>query len=225
MEYNVKLNVDKVYICHYSKLIERKKHVIDQLNSNKIDNYQFVELYDKNELNDTSINFLYPNINNFFTNMNDAEKSLALKHAWIVEDMFQKNYSSILVLEDDVVLCQDFIKKFNFYKDQLPLDWELGWVGSCCNLKEPEIENTYVYKTNRGSRCTHAFCLNKNFAVKMHNEFKKINLPSDFYYNHLIKTFNLNNYWFQPPLAFQSLEFNSSLKQNPNHKWQPAEMN
>ena len=106
----------------------------------------------------------------------------------------------------------------------MPADWDIGWVGSCFNLKEPEISNVNVYKTSRGSRCTHAFCLSKSFSEKMINEIKNINKPSDMFYNYIVKKFDLNNYWFQPPLALQSLEFSSSLNENQNHKWNPQEM-
>ena len=114
MEYNVKLNVDKVYICHYSKLIERKKHVIDQLNSNKIDNYEFVELYDKDNLDKNVLIVEYPNIFNKIKRenkyLNFAEISLLLKHCWCIKDAYNKNYKSIMILEDDIIFKKNFSK-------------------------------------------------------------------------------------------------------------------
>lgn len=216
------LNVDKIYICHYTKLTERKQSILDQFKKHNLKNYEFVESYDKNTWDLDYIDSIYPSINK--TSMTDGEKSLALKHVWIINDMYNKEYDSVMVFEDDVVLCDDFVNKFNFYKNQMPKDWDIGWVGSCFHLKEPEEPNKNVYKTSRGSRCTHAFCLNKNFAVKVINEICMVNKPSDHYYNYLVKSFNLNNYWFQPPLAFQSLEFCSALNANPEHKWNPEEM-
>ena len=41
-----------------------------------------------------------------------------------------------------------------------------------------------------------------------------INLPSDHFYNYLIEKFNLNNYWFEPSLAIQSLDFCSAISGN-----------
>lgn len=219
----MKINVDKVYVCHYSKLVDRKKSILDQLKYFDMDDYQFVELFDRDSWDMESITKEYPQINS--TNrMTDGEKSLALKHAWIVRDMYENGYSSVLVLEDDAILCDDFVNRFNFYKQQLPSDWDIGWVGSCFNLKEPQRPNTNVYKTDRGSRCTHAFCLSKLFAQKMQEQFKNISMPSDTYYNYVVKKFQLNNYWFQPPLALQSLEFCSALNADPNHRWNPEEM-
>lgn len=217
----MKINVEMIYICHYKKLSERKEKILKQLHDFGIKNYIFVEHFDKDSLDEIEINRQYPKINDLKTNMSAAQKSLALKHAWIVEDTSRKEYNSVLVLEDDVVLCGDFPKYFNLYMQQLPKDWDIGWVGSCFHLKEPQIDGINVYKTDRGSRCTHAFCLSGNFARRMWEEMRNINMPSDFYYNHIVKKFDINNYWFQPPLALQSLEFTSSLK---NQKWDPKEV-
>lgn len=220
----MKINVEKIYICHYKKLVDRKSIMLEQLNRFGMTDHLFVEQFDKDTWNEQEISLEYPKINDPQTKMSLGEKSLALKHAWIIEDMHQKGYCSVLVLEDDAILCDDFPNHFNHYKQQLPENWDIGWVGSCFNLKEPQIVNENVYKTDRGSRCTHAFCLSKSFANNMVKESKNINLPSDCFYNYIVKRFELENYWFQPPLALQSLEFASSLNADPNHKWPMEEM-
>lgn len=219
----MKLNVDKIYICHYKKLTARKKHITEQLHKFGLTDYYFVEEeFDKDTWNMEEVLKEYPNIND--TEMLNSTKSLSLKHAWIVQDMHNNGYSSVLVLEDDAVFCDDFVNKFNAYVEQMPPDWDIGWVGSCFHLKEPEKPGVNVYRTNRGSRCTHAFCLSKHFATRMADEMRKVTGPPDFYYNHIVEKFDLNNYWFQPPLALQSLDFPSSCNKNPNHKWNPQEM-
>ena len=217
------IDTDKIYICHYKKLTDRKIIILDQLQKLGLDNYIFVEQFDKDSWNTEEITKEFPKILHA-NRINDSERSLALKHAWIVTDMYKQGYSSVLVLEDDAVLVDDFVEKYNSYMNQMPIDWDIGWVGSCFGLKEPEISNINVYKTNRGSRCTHAYCISKSFSIKMIDEIKNIDKEADLYYNYIIERFNLNNYWFQPPLALQSLEFFSSLRGNQNHKWNQQEM-
>ena len=217
------IDTDKIYICHYKKLTDRKIIILDQLQKLGLDNYIFVEQFDKDSWNTEEITKEFPKILHA-NRINDSERSLALKHAWIVTDMYKQGYSSVLVLEDDAVLVDDFVEKYNSYMNQMPIDWDIGWVGSCFGLKEPEISNINVYKTNRGSRCTHAYCISKSFSINMIDEIKNIDKEADLYYNYIIERFNLNNYWFQPPLALQSLEFFSSLRGNQNHKWNQQEM-
>ena len=49
------IDVDKIYICHYKKLSERKKSILDQLNYFNMINYEFVENYDKDVWDELSI--------------------------------------------------------------------------------------------------------------------------------------------------------------------------
>ena len=219
------ISTDKIYICHYSKLTDRKISILDQLQKLGLDNYMFVEQFDKDSWDRENISKEFPEIFNPANKMNDAEISLALKHAWIVLDMNMNNHSSVIVLEDDAILCDGFVEKYNEYMKQMPSDWDIGWIGSCFGLKEPEISNINIYKTNKGSRCAHAYCISKLFSIKMIDEIKNINKQADFYYNYIVDKFNLNNYWFQPPLALQSLEFYSSLKENEHFKWNSRDMN
>ena len=217
-----KLNVDKVYICHYKKLTERKKSVLSQFKEESIYNYQFVESYDKDEWDKGEIEKEYPNIfkhwqtgiSSYNENSQNSERSLALKHAFILKDIYEREYDSALILEDDAVLCDDFVKYCNLFISQLPDDWDIVWVGSCFNLHEPQQDGKFVYKTDRGSRCTHAFMVSKSMVSKVIDSIFEINRPSDHFYNDLIKEYNLNNYWFEPSLSTQSLEYASSLSGN-----------
>ena len=217
-----KLNVDNVYVCHYKKLEERKKSILEQFKEEKIYRYEFIENFDKTKWDVREIEREYPKVfkdwkrglDSYDDNAQNSERSLALKHASILKDIFKKQYQITLILEDDVTLCDDFVNYCNLFISQLPDDWDIAWVGSCLNLHEPNIEGTYVYKTNRGSRCTHAFLVSGSMVNKVIDCISDINLPSDHFYNYLIEKFNLNNYWFEPSLAIQSLDFCSSISGN-----------
>ena len=214
-----KLNVDNVYVCHYSKLGERKESLLEQFQEEKIYQYQFVETYDKDTWNKSEIQKDYPNVfdkwkkglSHYNEDSQNSERSLVLKHVSILKDMHKNGYKDALILEDDVTLCDGFVEYCNMFMEQLPDDWDVAWVGSCLNLHEPSVEGKYVYKTNRGSRCTHAFLVSGRMVEKVINEISNVYLPADHFYNHLIKEYNLNNYWFEPSLAIQSLEFSSAI--------------
>ena len=214
-----KLNIDNVYVCHYSKLEERKKSLLEQFQEEKIYQYQFVETYDKNTWKKSEIEREYPNVfskwkkglSHYNEDSQNSERSLVLKHVSILKDIHKNDYKDALILEDDVTLCDGFVEYFNMFVKQLPDDWDIAWVGSCLNLHEPSVDGKYVYKTDRGSRCTHAFMVSSRMVEKVINEISNVYLPADHFYNYLIKEYNLNNYWFEPSLAIQSLEFSSAI--------------
>ena len=202
-------------MCHYNKLFERKKSFLKQFEIFDITNYSIIDNYDIENWDLKEILNEYPNILNITKRQNRrlkfSEISLLLKHCFIIKDAYEKKYESILILEDDVLLCNNFTILLDNYIKQLPTDWDILWTGTCCDLhaNKNSIEN--VYKMN-GSRCTHSFVVSKNCIEKIINEIKYADRESDWYYNFLIEKFNLNNYWAEPALAYQSSEFKSTIQ-------------
>ena len=65
-----------------------------------------------------------------------------------------------------------------------------------------------------GSRCTHAYLISNQGAKKILSELKSCNTGSDYFYNYLIEKFNLNNYWFEPALAIQNTNYETTIQNN-----------
>ena len=230
--------IDKIFICHYEKLSERKKILLNHLDNENIHDYEFITDYNKDTWSKDKIKKDFPKI--FETieikphvdfimlgnsrsvssvtllpdksgkKLRDSQISLTLKHLKIIQEVAEK-YEYALVLEDDVVLCDDFLKKFSDSFNQLPDDWDLGWVGTCCGLNAfPILEGKLIYK-NSGARCTHAYIISNQGAKKILPEVKYCNHVCDFFFNIVIEKCKLNNYWFEPVLATQSSQFNTTL--------------
>lgn len=219
MTENTSLQVDKIYVAHWNKLSDRKELLQAQFNEHNITDVEWVELYDKDSLNIDDLKKDYYRIcDPKYSNGNLltlAEISLILKHCWILKDMFDKQYQTVLILEDDAVFDNDFVNKFNEYKLELPVDWDICWVGSCCGLHAPYNEGTHVYKTD-SSRCTHAYIISKAGLDKIIDKITGVNDSIDWYYNFLIKDLNLNNFWFEPSLVSQNSNFDTTIQP---HNW------
>jgi GR25 family glycosyltransferase involved in LPS biosynthesis len=203
----------KTFICHWKKLKERKRVLLDILKEQKLKDYEFVTDYDSDDWNITEIESKYPKIfglNPKGRKLKNSEISLVLKHIKIINEVAEK-YDYALVLEDDAFLCEDFQEEFIETFNQLPQDWDLGWVGTCCNLHTQPGLGMRIAKT-KGSRCTHAYIISNKCAKIVLDEIKYCNDGSDFYYNYLIEKYQLNNYWFEPALAIQNAEFKTTIQ-------------
>jgi GR25 family glycosyltransferase involved in LPS biosynthesis len=215
----MELNVDKIYITHWSKLTSRKDWLISHLSEKNIHSYTWVENYDKDYWNIEDIMLDYPlvfGLNPKGRNLKYSEISLVLKHCWIIKDAFENKYDSVLILEDDAILEDDFISKFNRYKDQLPTDWDICWVGSCCNLHSKLVQDINVYREST-SRCTHTYMISMSCINKIIEYIKFVDDGADWYYNALIEKFNLNNYWFEPSLSSQNTMYETTIQNNNYH--------
>lgn len=211
------LLVDKIFICHWDKLMDRKEKLVEHLNSVGLTEFEFITSYDKETWDIDEIKKEYPLVFDYNNSLNRhlrwSEISLVLKHIEILKNIVKNNIKTSLIFEDDVILPSYFIEKCNDYIKQLPDDWDLCWVGTCCNIHAPVIEGKNIYRME-GSRCTHAFLITLECAKKVLDELKFVDLCADYYYNFLIKRFDLNNYWVEPPIALQTPEFNSTIQTN-----------
>lgn len=213
--------VNNIYICHYTKLPTRKPILDNQLNGLGLSEMsKWVEVYDQDDIDFEQLPKQLPNINKPLKIdgrhnnrlLKKSEISLILKHNYIWNEMIDKNIDNVIVLEDDALLDSDFVNKLNNYTKDLPKDYDLLWIGSCCNLHSKKIENDkHIYMEN-GSRCTHGYMISLGCA-KLMVEFHKINnLPCDFMFNEAIKKYNLKNYWLEPDLVSQNTKFGSSIQ-------------
>jgi len=206
--------IDKIFICHWDKLTDRKEKLIKVLSEENIFDYEFVCDYDKDTWSEEEIKYDFPKIfevvEGYGRKLKSSEISLSLKHIKIIREVAEK-YEYALVLEDDVILCDNFVEEFLESHNELPDNWDIAWVGTCCGLHAPTSEDKRVYRVN-GSRCTHAYAISNIGAKKVLSELKYCNTGADFFFNLLIEKFNLNNYWFEPALAIQSPEFTTTIQ-------------
>lgn len=214
----MKINTDHIYICHYTKLAERKVFIEQQLKKLGIDNnYEFVNDYDQNLIDKKSISIEYPSIFNKTKRDNRflrlPEISVALKHCYAIKNAYKQQYKSILILEDDATFDDDFVNLYNQYISELPNNWHLFWPGSCCNLHSRNIiDSKNIYQANT-SRCCHCYSISQDGLKILIDVISFIDEAIDWYYNDIIIKYGLNTYWSEPAICFQNNFFQSTIQQ------------
>jgi GR25 family glycosyltransferase involved in LPS biosynthesis len=127
-----------------------------------------------------------------------------LSHYMLWQTLMYLPYEEILILEDDVVLCENFITEFSKYKVQLPDDWQYTFVGHCC--LPPEYYqlkiNDSIITTTHPPMCTHAYMIKKSSIPILldtnHRAWSHIDIQIQ---KSSLK--QLKHYIFLPPIAEQ----------------------
>jgi GR25 family glycosyltransferase involved in LPS biosynthesis len=211
----------KIFVLHYSKLTRRKQHILEQFEKHGITDYEFIEKFDKDVITDDEC----PEFSKDYVANRRAELSLHLKHLYLYRLMLSDNYEEVLVLEDDVILSDNFMKKLTEYMTQMPKDYDMLFIGNGCNLHIPRnqlIANQYIYAKclhetawggNGAARCTDSYIIHQRCAKKLCDyvadagaalvETKKINLPVDWWLNEAARDLVLKVYWAEPTIISQ----------------------
>lgn len=187
----------KFYIPHYTPLKERKNNIISQLNKYNLTNYEFIEIYDRENINLSDCNK--------FSNIKLSEISLFFKN---IEIFKKAKEEIIMILEDDAVLVDDFKNKINFYIKNLPKEWDIIFPGECCSQHVHSIPNKIYYQMF-GARGTCLYFVNQKSAKKIleiiENECQ-ITKPIDNWFDDMCRKYNLKIFWTEPTLVYQGSE-------------------
>lgn len=210
----------KIFVLHYAKLTDRKRHIIEQFERHGITDYEFIEKFDK----DLITNNECPEFSRDYINNRRAELSLHLKHIYIYRLMVRENYDQVIIFEDDVILSESFMPLLNLYMTQLPKDYDMLFIGDGCNLHIPismQTPNKYIYQKclhetawggNGAAKCTDSYIISNMCAKKICDyidtlitavDTKKINLPADWWLNQVARELTLKVYWAEPTIVTQ----------------------
>jgi hypothetical protein len=206
----------KIFVVHYDKLKERKKNIEYQLKKNDME-CEFISNY--------SVEKLTENDKKMFKNIKDVEISICLHHIECYKKLINSDDCDYaLILEDDVILCNNFKNILKYYISLLPENFDMLFIGDGCNLhipKEKIIKNKYIYKKENeitswgglgATRCLDSYIINKKSAKIIIDKLKLPNYtilcPADHWLNHVIRNNNFNIYWAEPTIVKQGSENN-----------------
>jgi len=199
-----------IFIIHYKKLLDRKTHIIEQLNKFNLLNYEFVEI-DRNELENYDLSI-------FQDNNKPAASAICLSHFYAYKEIANK-YDIALILEDDVILSPNFSEILQKYINELPPNFDMCFIGNGCNLhieSNKLVSNKHIYKKehtptawggNGCTRCTDSYILSKKCAINIcnfiENSNEKIHEAIDWWLNRCSRENNFNVYWAEPTIVRQ----------------------
>ena len=212
-----------IYIIHYTKYVDRKKYINNQLKQLNLDekNIHFIEKYDANEY-DPKINdiFLDNNIKDNYEigikksswyarksqpkNLKDSEKSICLKHLEALKNIKESNNIYGLIIEDDCYFCDDFLNKLETLMNNLPNNWDVYWANSTIDMLNRKKlnrgikDNNYVMRRkNPATAGAVSYLIKKCSTERLYNDIikNKISYPIDWEYNWLFKKLKFNAYY------------------------------
>ena len=210
----------RTYVIHYTKNTDRKIFLTKMFKKENVSNVVWVEDYDKENVtyevfrelfNITESEYVSRQPINFpwsLHKLKPEEVSVSLKHIITLQSIsISDEYA--LVLEDDIILEENFIEKLNNYISQLPENWEVAFIGQAVDKRIPReelVENVNWYKKEwPADRCADSYLIKKSAANKILSGIvsRGMCFPLDHEYSFWFREFNMNVYWLEPPITSQ----------------------
>lgn len=207
----------KFFVINYNKLVERKQIMIRQLDSYGLD-YEFVSNFGKDVLTIRQ--------KSKFKGLNDSEISLFLHQIECCKRIVDSNLEYGIILEDDVLLGENFKNKLESHISQLPVNYDMLFFGEGHGPHIPSyrlVNGLDVYRksvslNNGATRCADSYIISNTCCRKILDCFHKIRLirnPYDHFLNNICFFNNFVVYWSEPTITKQGTKlglYRSSLR-------------
>ena len=186
---NINYYFSKIYILNLKIQDIKKERIIKHMEKHNINNYTFFEAtngYTEPYITDWEKYRLEP-FDNIEKQLN--RKKIGSAGVWgnlismrdILITAKKNNENRILFFEDDIILDNDFNKKFTENIRQVPSDWLIILLGAGVNQLDSSSKkiNNNIYKCGKNSCGGFAICINSKIYDELINECNKFNSSFD----------------------------------------------
>eukprot|EP00158_Paraphelidium_tribonemae_P005816 Partr_v1_DN27541_c0_g1_i1_m30618 putative (Alpha (1,3) fucosyltransferase len=209
---------DEVLVTHYSRKPERRDYMTNFLTRFGV-SAKFITAWDRQDLSADDNKCLNPRfelatgIDNRYWWHKDlvgGEVSLSAKHFGAYHYIIENKLSNALILEDDIMIPKDldddaFNANLKKLMDEIPKDYDIVELGICLDMHCPvrSTGSPFSYCSHTGSRCTHAYVISFQGAIKM---FKTLPLRAPIDIQTRIENYGgkWNVFWAAPGLFIQN---------------------
>ena len=206
----------KIFVIHYKKLTDRKEFMLKQFEKYNFTDFEFIEI-DRDEVENYDLKIFEEE----FIKIHKAQMAITLSHIFAYNEIINK-YDQALILEDDAILCENFLDIFNHYLTQLPENCDTLFLGNGGGLrikKELLLPDKNIYLKDveiepwcpmGAAKCTDSYLISKKGAKKLCDCIEKIKnqvkLPIDWWLTYLFKDNNFIVYWAEPTIVTQGTQ-------------------
>jgi GR25 family glycosyltransferase involved in LPS biosynthesis len=228
----------KIFIPHYSKLVDRKPIMREELDKHGLKDYVFYLSHDKEEIDEAEFSqnegLIRSKIHNFIPEqviknflrdgLTQGEKSLALKHKNIYKEFLESKKAEefLLILEDDARLSHNFKNILEKLCSKASFDC-LNFSGGSNkilipsnkqNLQSLSILEVKQHPFNTG---TEGYLMSRECVRRVYDAIcqNKLCLPIDWELSYIFMNYNIACARTVPPLTYQASmvgDFISSIR-------------
>ena len=189
-----------ILVISLEKAKERRESIKKQFESLNIP-FFLMDAYDADKLTEAERNKKISLVNGyrFGEQFRPGEIACTMSHIKALMVARDLNWPYVIVLEDDVILAEDFVRRIKILRSILPSDWEHVYLSGIPRLgfnPPPQLQFPNVALTVF-TECTHSMIIRDTSYDRIINYLKKFETTTDDSYNQLIMN-GLTSYTYYP---------------------------
>ena len=142
-----------IIVLNLERASKRKDNLIQQFDNLQMDerlHYYFLPAYDGRYMSNLTLS---ANIGMGYgagRQFQKGELGIIMSHLSAIKFARMMNFNDIIIIEDDVILCEDWYKRLDILKEKLPANWEYTYLSGHSDYVQFKkyldiIETTLLY--------------------------------------------------------------------------------
>ena len=189
----IKVKWDNIFIINLIRRTDRKNEMIKKLNDACISKYYFLDAYD-GQNSTISDNFYKLKKKYNFPIVTPGHFACLLSHIKAIKLAINNNYDYVMILEDDVFLCDDFLNKLN---NLMVPTFDMMYLGGITSKKK-NFSTNWAFANGNKIMGAYGYIICKNIFNNIIIGLEKLEEYVDIYYIKSIqstfKTLILNDF-------------------------------
>jgi GR25 family glycosyltransferase involved in LPS biosynthesis len=205
---NNKMLFDKIIVINLDRSPNKKERIKVQLDRFNLD-YIILPGFDGNLITNKSFDGLFKSGGyNFKVGTKipliKTHVACALSHVFAINMAKALKSNNVLILEDDITICDDFNDRMKILEESIPQDWQHVYLGGMIweQFISTKKRSKYIYETGVVSG-THAYILNSNSYQKMSEHLSQMSNNVDGMMCEILVKKIIKSYMFIPFFAYQ----------------------
>jgi GR25 family glycosyltransferase involved in LPS biosynthesis len=212
-----------IILLNLERAEERKQKIISQFSELGIEDYFVFPALDGKDIKNQSLSCGIIQGYGLGRKLSYGELCITLSHISILKFAQIMNFDKIIILEDDIVLCKDWVARINKLIDILPDDWEHVYLsGHSDYVKLPKLDKINLSPSPKIIG-TWSYMVNKTAYSKMIKYLMGLYTTTDDMIMHMIEIGKLKSYTYLPFVTYVadsfSDNFNSMTTNHPSIKY------
>lgn len=191
-----------IIVLNLQRSIDRKQLIEDQFKKLNINNYTFFPCFDGRNIINMSFSASIIKGSGIGRKLQKNEISIILSHIAALKHAQIMNYDNLIILEDDVVLCEDWKERIDWLFSNLPDEWEYVYLaGHSDFVKLPMFEEPTLIKAPPMIGAF-SYLVNKTGIEKLIKYCSEFATTYDDMIMHKIQAGKLNGYYLAPYMTY-----------------------
>ena len=199
-----------IIILNLERAFNRKKLLEEQFKKIELTNYTFFPAYDGKNIINMSFNVPIIKGVGVGRKLNITEISIIMTHIGALKHAQIMGYDNIIILEDDVVICEDWKKRLETLSNLLPETWEYVYLaGHSDYIKLPMYETPTLIKAPKMVGAF-SYMINKKGIEKLIKYCGEFVTTYDDMITHKIQNSKLEGYLYLPFMTYHEAGYSDN---------------